>query len=504
MTQHGKEGHRGLARFCCASILFLAASFLAGAQSAATKPEIAVPGKPYYKALPNGLDIIVLPLPSVDRVSISLVFRGGAEGQGAKTAGYPSLAEGVLFRGTVTNPGEPEPAGAVDALAPLSLSGGTGEDRFSIGFTLAPEMLGQGLDTLAYLLSEVRQDSAFSDAAAIQEAKSALLARIALEMEDPGAIYEAAQNKKLFSTAPWRLDPSGAPSLVQAASSEGLKAYAAAWLCPNNAVLVMAGSLDAEASFQAAESAFASWKKSADPWKIQPAAFPKPGVTRPTLLVYPDPSVPKGEAYIEMRYRGPDSPSARSIQAELWAELADKPGSRLNKAIVSGMPSWSAPALAEIRYEASRFASWFSLSTKIGLSAKGNPADAAMSFKEIVRGAEMYALKSNPSYFTAKDLEAGKSSLREEKAAILAEPETAVLWLADRWVQGGWSWVEGWESRLGTVVGKDLSAFSDEYFMKNLETIALRLAPEEYAARKKGIDSYGFNLIVSEKAFWWQ
>jgi len=317
-------------------------------------------------------------------------------------------------------------------------------------------------------------------------------------------VYRAALDKKLFSTAPWRLDPNGSPGLVQTATPEDVKAFAAAWYVSNNALLVMTGGLDPKMSVQEAESAFSAWKKPADPWKTPPAVLPKPGVSRPTLLVYPDPSVPNGEARIEMRYRGPDSPSARSVQAELWAELAGSPGSRLLKAVGTGMPAWSAPTSTATRYSASRTASWFSISTRIALSAKGNPADAAMTFKEIVRGSEMYALKSNPSYFSARELESGKTGLKDERAALLAEPETAAAWLADRWIQGGWNWVDTWESKLDAVAGKDLSAFSDEYFMKNLEIIALRLSPEEYAARKKAMDSYGFTSISPEKAFWWQ
>jgi predicted Zn-dependent peptidase len=485
-------------------MLFLAGAILAGAQDAPPPHEDLKPGIPQYTTLANGLDVVVLPIPSANRLSISLVFRGGAESQSAKTAGYPRLAEGVLFRGTVLNPGEPEPAGAIEALVPLSTTGGTGADRFTIGFTVTPDLLGQGLNTLSYLLSELRQDSAFSDATTLEEAKSAVLAEIAQDAGDPNFIYKAALDKKLFSTAPWRLAPQGSPSVVQAASSDDLKTYAAAWLVPNDAVLILSGALDSGKAILAAEETFSSWKKSADPWKAPPASFPKPGVTRPTLLVYPDPSIPKGQASIELRYRGPDSPAARSVQTELWAGLATTPSSRLLKAIASGMPSWSSPSSTEITYDASRFASWFSLSTRIGLSAKGNPADAAMTFKEVVRGSEMYALKSNPSYFGAKDLEAGKARLREEKAEALSDPDDAALWIADRWVQGGLSWLDSWEAKLGAATGKDLSAFADEYFMKNLEIIALRLSPEEYASRKKSIDSYGFTAINPDKAFWWQ
>ena len=494
----------GSARLAFLLVFSFILAICAEAQGTAVPAEAPKPIAPFYRTFTNGLDVVALSIPSADRVSLSLVFRGGAEGQSAKTAGWLRLSERVLFRGTASSPGEPEPAGAIDALSPLSIGGGTSQDRFDVYFSVAPEMLDQGLDTLAYLFSELRRETAFSDPIALGEAKTAALAEIVGEASDPKLAYESALAKKLFSAAPWRLDPAGSPSLIQSATAMDLEALAAAWFVPNNAVIILAGAFNPEAALDACDSAFSSWRKSADPWKTPPAALAKPGVLRPTLLVYPDPSLPMGEAFVEMRYRGPDSLQARCAQAELWAEMAVSPGSRLLKALSSGMPAWSSASSYSAEYRPSRYASWFSISTKIGLSAKGNPADAAMVFKEIVRGSEMYLLKSNSSYFGAKDLEAGKASLRQKRDEALSNPDKAVLYLADGWIKGGFPWLSSWDEKLGAVSGKDLSSFADEYFMKNLEIIALRLSPEEYTARKKKIEGYGFTSISPTKAFWWQ
>jgi hypothetical protein len=40
--------------------------------------------------------------------------------------------------------------------------------------------------------------------------------------------------------------------------------------------------------------------------------------------------------------------------------------------------------------------------------------------------------------------------------------------------------------------------------MKNLEVVTVRLNPKDYAARKKTFDSYGFEAITPQKAFWWK
>lgn len=454
--------------------------------------------------LENGLSILCQSIPGSGTVSVGIVFRSGADAQTKKNAGLFRLLEHVLFRGDASSPGEDEPAGALESLGATALSGGAGRDRFGLAFSVAPPMIGESLDTIAYLFSRLRLETAFADPKALEEAKKASLADIAAAAAAPSEVYEAAIAKKLFSTAPWRFDIPGSEPVVAGATEEALKALADTWLVPNNAALVLAGDISMEEIRPAAEKAFASWKKEADPWKVPPAAFPKPGVTRPTMMAYADESIPSGEAVIEMRYRGPDAASARSAAAELWAELASQPGGRFVLAIGKGMPKAAAPSALLARYEASPHAAWFSVSARLKLAASTNAADAAFSFKEIARGAEMYAMKTQAGYFTAKDYEKAKATLIARRAAALVDPAIAASTLADGWILGGAEWLKTWPDRIAKVASKDITAFADEYFMKNLEVVALRLNPKDYAARKKTFDSYAFETITAQKAFWWK
>jgi len=454
--------------------------------------------------LENGMDVILLPLPESATVSLGIVFRGGAEAQTKKNAGLFPLLEKVLFRGSAIAPGEPEPAGAMDSLGATAIEGGAQADRFGLSFLLPPEMLGQGLDTIAYLFSGLRLETVFSDALTLEKARSSSLADIEQAFSDPKAIFEAAMAKKLFSAAPWRFDILGTEAIVNAATEDDLKGIAAAWLVPNNAALVVAGDFAEETLRPMIEKAFSSWKKSADPWKTALTALPKPGVTRPTLMVYADPSVPAGEALIEMRYRGPDAGSSRSAAAEFWAEMASQPGSRLVQAIAKGMPKWSSPSAVSAKYQLSRNASWFSVSTRMLLDAKGNAAESVLSFKEIVRGAEMYAMKTNAGYFTSKEYERAREALAEKRNDMFADPQEAGSAIADGWILGGNAWMQTWSDRMGAITSKDIAAFADEYFMKNLEVVAIHLEPKDYAARKKSFDAFGFEIITAQKAFWWR
>jgi len=452
--------------------------------------------------LDNGLDVVLLPLPGSGELSMGIVFKGGAEVQTSANAGCFGLLEQLLFRGRASEPGEPEPAGALEALEASAFDGGACTDRFAFAFSLSPGLLDQGLNTLAYLFSGLRLETALIDPSALAEAKASFLARQEAVKSVPAGVYEYALAKKLFAAAPWRLDALGSEKTIKEANGTSIKSLALKWLVPNNAALLLAGDFDPETAEPLVTSAFAAWKKAEDPWKTPPSAQPKPGVTRPTLMVYPDPGQRKGYAALEMRYRGPDIGTPRSAAARLWTRMLSEPDSRLAKALAKGMPKNSAPSTPKVHYQATRSSSWFSVSTTIVIKDSANPADTVLAFKEIVRGTEMYAMKTNSSYFSDLEYKNAKASF-----VILPKQEnsqSAVSRLMDSWLTDGIKGFQTQNTAIQALTAKDITNFADEYLMKNLEIVSIRLNPEDYAAKKKNFDNYGFELISAQNAFWWK
>jgi predicted Zn-dependent peptidase len=454
--------------------------------------------------LANGMEVLLREIPGSGSVYIGLVFRGGAEAQSNKNAGQLRLLEYFLFRGLASYPGEPEPAGALEAIGAISPQGGAELDRFGFSFSVRPEFLPQALDTLAQLFSSLRLETAFRDPEAFQEARDSSLLALSQSAADPAAVFEAALARKMFAAAPWRLDIPGADYIVAATTKESLAALASAWLVPNNSALVVAGDFSASDTMPLIEQAFGSWKKSTDPWKIPPASLPKPGVVRPTLMVYSDPQVPAGEAVMEIRYRGPDNSTALYPAAVLWNELAATKDGRMAQALRKALPQSADPREIQTAYKATRSVSWFSVSARVSFDSRNNPADMAMTFKETVRGSEMYAMKTNPAYFSQASYESAISALLERRMARLSDPAEAGMLISDGWIQGGAAWIRNWPDRISKVRQKEIAAFADEYFMRNLEIVAVRVNPADYAARKKTFDSYGFEQLAPAKAFWWK
>jgi zinc protease len=463
-------------------------------------------GDPASVTLSNGLELVTLVQPLAKDVVVSLSFKGGADVQIPQNAGLFNLLESVIFNGTATSPGEPEPAGALEGLGAQSLEGGgTTTDRVEFRCEIASDRIVQALDTIAYLFSDLRLDSALADPGALTTAKNLSLARISDEISTPDSIYEAALAKKLFIKAPWRLDPLGADYVVTNALPEALRTLDETWFVPNNAVLVICGNIDPAALALEAEKAFASSKKGSDPLKTALPVFPKPGVTSPTFMVYPDPSVPKGEATIEMRYRGPDSTSLPYFAtAIVWAELVGAPKGRLEQAITRNMPKWSAPSGLNVEFNQSQSSSWISVSSHITVGSRTNIAEAAYSFKEIVRSNEFYAMKVNPGYFTPTEYDVAKKAILDRINTALSNPNDAAALLTKDWILGGSQFYSRLRTEFDRVTNRYLMNFADEYFMKNLEVTAIRINPDDYAANRKGFSYYGFEEVVPQKAFWWK
>lgn len=464
---------------------------------------VAVPALQSY-TLDNGLELILAPQQDAQQISIGIAFKGGTDIQTNKTAGLFRLLEQLSFRGRAGTPGEPEPAAALDAAGAEDVSGGIMQDGFVFSFLVKPDQLKQGIDTLSYLFSDIRLDTAFSDPSALSEAKQSCIEATSALKDDPEAVYSHALNKKLFSSAAWRLDVEGPNSTVEQASPASLKALIGQWFMPNNAALIICGAFSPDEAKSLAGIACSGWQKAASPWKTAPKAFPKPGVARPAFMVYPDPSMDSGTATIELRYRGPDVGSGKAETAILWAELASSQEGRLASAIAKGLPKSCAPSDITVHYEPSRSASYFSISTKIAVDGKTNVAECAMTFKELVRGSEAYALKTNASYYSAKDYARAVETLAARRAAQLSEPESAGLLIGKTWISGGYSWFAQLPEKIGKLSAKNIQSFADEYFMKNLEIVAVRLNPSVYEKLKKTFTSYGFELITAAKAFWWQ
>jgi zinc protease len=466
---------------------------------------LPVAAEPQLKTLGNGMTVFLNPIESEENVAILLAYHAGADAQTAQTAGLFKLLELALFNGPAASPGTTEPAAAIDVLEPNRIAGGASLDRFEFGFSVSKEKLVPALDTILYLFSQERREFLLAQEDGVENARQSARALVKDSTLDSNAIHDMAIAKKLFSRAPFRLDVLGADYVLEKADAATLRTFAATWLVPNNAFIAIAGNFDTDQIMNLLDERFGQLPKASNPWSVPLAAFPKPGVTRPLFLVFPDSTMPSGMMQVELRYRGPDPKETSSFAAlRMLEELANTPSSRFFTAIRKGMPKGAEPKEVRIAYSPNRNASWLSIIASIPLPSGKKPTDIVFSFKELARGTELYMIKSNPAYFSAAEYQSARQALLEKTMAIQGDPLDAAAHAAALWSWGIPSFVFQESDAIMKTGQKELSQAIDTYVQKNLEVVTVRLNPDLYEANKKIFSSNGFETVTAQNAFWWR
>jgi zinc protease len=481
---------------------FLLAALLIAASAAfalASEEVAGVPGLARFK-LANGLEVYAYRDSAVPLARIQVVFRTGAISQSADTAGLFHLYEHMLFRGSAAHPSA---AGVKAALASLGVSewnGGTGAERVDYWITLPSSKVDEGIAFWAELLA-----SPLLDEEAFEAEKEVVLQEIHARISDPETIYEAAMTRRLFSKFPWRRDPAGSEKAVRAATIASLKAAVATWFVPNNAALIVGGDIDPEEVRAAAESSFGSWAAGPAPWAKALAPNPRPGVPRPTWVVFPDPSMPEGVGKVEARYRGPDlaADPAASYAADLWSSLVAPPEGRFKSALAKNVPGLSKDSIVA-SYVSQRDGGWISLSSYFDAEQPSSSVDKARAFKERARGYEITSMKGDRSYFPQAEYEAARKRILADRDLSADTAEGMVETLAFWWAAASIDYYAGYPQAIAKIGSKEVSAFLDTYILRNLEIVALRLNPADFEREKKSLSAAGFETLSATNAFWWQ
>ena len=481
-----------------ALLVLAAAMWQAHALAAEEVP--GMPGLDRFR-LGNGLEVYSYPDRSVPLARIQIVFRTGAISQGPDNAGLFHLYEHMLFKGSAAHPGS---AGVKASLASLGVSewnGGTGAERVDYWITLPSSEISQGLAFWADTLIAPTWD-----AEGLEAEKEVVIQEIRGRTADPDAIYEAAVTKRLFAKYPWRRDPAGSEKAVRAATAASLRAIASTWFTPGNAAIFVGGDVDPEELRGAAQSAFGAWAAGPDPWAKALPKNPKPGVARPTWIVYPDPTMPEGIGRIEARYRGPDLAGdiASSYAADLWSSLVAPQDGRFKTALAANVPKLGGKDGMVASYVSQRDGGWISISSYFTTDPALPAVDRARAFKERERGFEITSMKTDPSYFSAAEYEAARTRILDYRAMATDSAEGMIETLAFWWAASSIDYFAGYPSMLATTGPKEVSAFLDSYIMRNLEVVAIRMNPSDIEKEKRSFTNSGFDTVGASNAFWWQ
>ncbi|MGE4221425.1 MAG: M16 family metallopeptidase [Alphaproteobacteria bacterium] len=185
--------------------------------------------------LPNGMQVVVVPIPRAPVVVNMLWYRVGAMDEPPARSGLAHFLEHLMFKGTDTlAPGE--------FSAIVSRNGGqenafTSQDYTGYFQTVARDRL----ETMLRLEADRMRHLRLTDDEIETERKVVLEERRSRIENDPGARLSEQAEAALYRNYPYRIPIIGWDHEIRALTHEDIRGFYRQWYAPNNVALVVAG-----------------------------------------------------------------------------------------------------------------------------------------------------------------------------------------------------------------------------------------------------------------------
>ena len=252
--------------------------------------------------LANGLRVIIVRNTLAPVVATSVNYLTGSN---ETPPGFPGTAhaqEHMMFRGS--------PGLSADQLADIgSVMGGnfnanTRESLTQYLFTVPAEDLDVALHVEA-----VRMQDVLDSAADWKQERGAIEQEVAQDLSNPSYILYSKVRSAMFAGTPYAYDALGTRPSFEKTTAAMLKKFHDTWYAPNNAILVVVGDVDPQATLVEVKQLFGNIK----PKKLPPRPQIRLQPPRPASFTV-DTDRPNGTLMIAMRVPGLDSPDFPALE----------------------------------------------------------------------------------------------------------------------------------------------------------------------------------------------
>lgn len=216
------------------------------------------------RILHNGLRVVAVPMDHLHSAELALYVKVGGRNDPPGKAGLAHFLEHMLFRGAAGFRTSLEIETAFEMIGG-SINASTDEESTCFFSRVHPDHVPRGVE----ILSAMILDPILADL----EIEKRIIAEEALDdLSDKG---EDINPHNLASLLLWPDHPLGAPTIgtletIASFTLDDLRQHMATYYLPGNSVLVVAGNLDQERLFSAAEEYFGRWRPASLPVPTSP------------------------------------------------------------------------------------------------------------------------------------------------------------------------------------------------------------------------------------------
>lgn len=448
--------------------------FAAGALNvAAAEAAEAISGpKASSFTLANGMDVVVIPDRRAPVVTHMVWYRVGSADEAPGSSGIAHFLEHLMFKGT-----EKIPPGEFSKI--IAANGGqdnafTSQDATAYFQRVSKKNLPLVMEIEADRMANLRLD----EKSVLTERDVILEERRSRVDNDPSSILNEQMMAALYQSHPYGIPVIGWRHEIAELDRDDALGFYSQYYAPNNAILVVAGDVDADEVKALAEKTYAKVAKNG---KIVTRARPKEPLHQAGVrLTLKDPRA--GKASVQRLYIAPSYASAEEGEAEALDLLM--------KVAASGTTSRLYKRLVVEEKKAASAGGWFSGtgldSGRLGFAVI---VGGKTPIEDVERAMDAVIEEIKEKGVTQKELDRA----REAYIADLVYSSDSQSQLAQRY---GWAFatgrdveaVESWPDRLKKVSVEDVNRVARTY-LDTKQSVTGYLLPEEKKATKAADDT---------------
>jgi len=243
---------------------------------------LSVPGQarvfdPKTYTLANGLQVVVIENHRAPIVTHMIWYKVGAADESAGESGNAHFLEHLMFKGTKTlKPGE---------FSQIIAQNGGQENAFtSYDYTAYYQTVASDrLEIVMRYEADRMANLVLTDAVVLPERDVILEERRSRVDNEPGSLLRETMQSVLYLNHPYRLPVIGWEHEIRSLSTETALAFYRRWYAPNNAVLVVAGDVDASEVLRLAAMYYGKVPAKAVPERRRPTEPPQHAARRVIL-----------------------------------------------------------------------------------------------------------------------------------------------------------------------------------------------------------------------------